>query len=802
MNGRYKAGDKVFGNWTLVKLIGEGSFGQVFEAEREDFGRVYKAAIKIITIPQSQSEIQSIRADGLDDESVTAYLRGFVEELVDEFALMSQLKGHSNIVSYEDHMVQAHTETVGWDIMIRMELLTPLLQYVRENTMTQRDVIKLGIDMCKALELCQKYKIVHRDIKPENIFVSPAGDYKLGDFGIARTVEKTTSGLSKKGTYTYMAPEIYLGQPYGTTVDIYSLGIVLYWLLNESRSPFLPPYPAPITHSDRENALRTRMCGAPIPAPKNADDRLAEIVLNACAYDPKDRYSSPMQMRQELLEILYDRKEAATMSPEEGGVPARSAPEIPVDEPTVLLDASESPEGAESVFSVRMTENTSDPFDRADDAGEQGEKEDDVFQAAEDDETAGPLGHTEESRSSEVVSTGLDHTGDATAAGNVVGKKSQKVLPSKNSKIKVWAPVLAGSALSLIVFCFFAFHTASPSATPSPPAPSVTLPSSATPAVVWRDPTIEAGVRDALGKANEDIYLEDLAEIEEFRLGLQKGETITTLYDLRYMPNLKVLDLSGITVASTAGLEEKMELEALNLTGCDCPDGAIPDTLSKIRNLAIGGNKFTELSFTQNMQHLTYLDISDDPIVDLSPLADKQELETLRASNILAEDWGPVSHVASVIGLPEPSSEPTPDPTPDPTPPPRENAKPTQKEKPKPTQKPKNPPAPVVIPEPVVTPEPVQIPPPVQTPPPVPATINATGISLSRGSLILEVGGMATLSATVTPSNATNKNVSWSSSNPSVVRVSGGTVTAMSPGTATITAGCDGFSASCTVTVN
>ena len=362
MNGRYKAGDKVFGNWTLVKLIGEGSFGQVFEAEREDFGRVYKAAIKIITIPQSQSEIQSIRADGLDDESVTAYLRGFVEELVDEFALMSQLKGHSNIVSYEDHMVQAHTETVGWDIMIRMELLTPLLQYVRENTMTQRDVIKLGIDMCKALELCQKYKIVHRDIKPENIFVSPAGDYKLGDFGIARTVEKTTSGLSKKGTYTYMAPEIYLGQPYGTTVDIYSLGIVLYWLLNESRSPFLPPYPAPITHSDRENALRTRMCGAPIPAPKNADGRLAEIVLNACAYDPKDRYSSPMQMRQELMGILYDPKEAAIIFPEGDEVPARSLREISTDEPTELLCAEDAEGSREGIYTEEADSETRESF--------------------------------------------------------------------------------------------------------------------------------------------------------------------------------------------------------------------------------------------------------------------------------------------------------------------------------------------------------------------------------------------------------------------------------------------------------
>ena len=116
-----------------------------------------------------------------------------------------------------------HTEGIGWDILIRMELLTPLIDHIHKEKLSRKDVIKLGIDLCKALELCQKYNIVHRDIKPENIFISDNGDYKLGDFGIARTLEKTTGALSKKGTYVYMAPEIYRDEEYGSNVDIYSL---------------------------------------------------------------------------------------------------------------------------------------------------------------------------------------------------------------------------------------------------------------------------------------------------------------------------------------------------------------------------------------------------------------------------------------------------------------------------------------------------------------------------------------------------------------------------------------------------
>lgn len=177
----------------------------------------------------------------------------------------------------------------------------PLLEYTSaEHPMSRDQVIKLGTDMCRALEYCQKQNIIHRDIKPENIFVSKSGDFKLGDFGIARTAEKTMSGLSRKGTYSYMAPEVYRGEEYGASVDIYSLGIVLYRLLNKNRTPFLPDYPQPITHGDRENAIARRIAGERMSLPIDARDKLGEIILKACAYEPHERYSTPKQMRMEL----------------------------------------------------------------------------------------------------------------------------------------------------------------------------------------------------------------------------------------------------------------------------------------------------------------------------------------------------------------------------------------------------------------------------------------------------------------------------------------------------------------------
>ena len=312
----YEIGSIVFDKWKICRELGQGSYGTVYEIQREDFGGVYKAALKVITVPQSRTELQSVLDEGMTPPQAKQYFYSVVEDIGRECAIMSRLKGTGNIVSYEDHTVIRHSDGIGWDILIRMELLHPLLPYVYQHPMARRDIIRLGIDICKALELCQRYNIIHRDIKPENIFISDNGDYKLGDFGIARTIERTTSGLSKKGTYSYMAPEVYIGKKYGFSVDTYSLGLVLYRMLNKNRGPFLPQPPEAITYDNREQALARRVSGEPLPRPFYGEGRLGEIVLKACAFDPKDRYSSPQQLRQELEAILYTQTDAAVIYPD------------------------------------------------------------------------------------------------------------------------------------------------------------------------------------------------------------------------------------------------------------------------------------------------------------------------------------------------------------------------------------------------------------------------------------------------------------------------------------------------------
>lgn len=297
----------VWQDWKIVEKIGEGSCGKVYKAERKVNGETFYSAIKVVTIPTSQSELESIRAEARDDQAVRTYFKGLVEECTNEVSTMLRLHGDSNIVSVEDCKVVEFLDDIGWDIFIRMEYLTSFTDYYSENILTEEDVIRLGIDLCRALEHCRERKIIHRDIKPENIFVTNTGEFKLGDFGIARQLERTMSGLSKKGTFSYMAPEMYRGEVYDSRVDIYSLGIVLYKLRNHNRLPFINLEKQLITYRDKENALTRRMSGEDMPSPADAGAGLAQVILKACAYYPEERYASPGEMRRALEAVRSGR---------------------------------------------------------------------------------------------------------------------------------------------------------------------------------------------------------------------------------------------------------------------------------------------------------------------------------------------------------------------------------------------------------------------------------------------------------------------------------------------------------------
>ena len=296
--------------WTLVKYLGEGGYGRVYEIERELSGIKEQAALKVVSRPADDAEIEACYENGYDQASMKASYQEELQRYVKEYQLMKELQGQTNIVSCDDFAVVPRKDGIGGQIFIRMELLTPLQKVTNQSMLGESEVIRLGKDICKALMLCEARHIIHRDIKPQNILVSKFGDYKLGDFGVARVQDHTTKA-TKMGMHGYAAPEVEHGHKYGKEADIYSLGITLYWLLNNRRMPFLNADESVKAMKEQE-ALRRRYEGEKLPAPKNGSAKLKQVVLKACAYRPEDRYRSAQELYDALSELSGGHTDTAS----------------------------------------------------------------------------------------------------------------------------------------------------------------------------------------------------------------------------------------------------------------------------------------------------------------------------------------------------------------------------------------------------------------------------------------------------------------------------------------------------------
>ena len=285
-------------DWKIVKDLGGGAYGRVYEIERTISGIQEKAALKIVSRPKNKDEMESYYNEGYSKADLIASYESEIQNYVQEYKLMKELQGESNIVSCDDFTMVPHEDGIGGDIFIRMELLTSLQQILRERSLSEQEIIKLGKDISHALVLCESKNIIHRDIKPANIMVSQFGNYKLGDFGVSKIMDHATFATSM-GTPEYQAPEVVHMERYGQAVDIYSLGITLYWLLNNRRMPFIDANQQ-ITLAVKNEAMDRRYRGEKLPVPKNGSAKLKQVVLKACAYRPEDRYASAKELYEAL----------------------------------------------------------------------------------------------------------------------------------------------------------------------------------------------------------------------------------------------------------------------------------------------------------------------------------------------------------------------------------------------------------------------------------------------------------------------------------------------------------------------
>ena len=304
-------------DWKIIKYLGGGAYGKVYEIERTISGtqEKEKAALKIVFRPKDENEIEEYEVSGYDKESIIESYKSEIQNYVQEYKLMKALQGQTNIVSCDDFTVVWNENGIGGNVFIRMELLTPLNQVLKERALSTEEIIKLGKDIVSALILCEKKNIIHRDIKPANIMVSQFGNYKLGDFGVSKIMDHATYATAM-GTPEYQAPEVVHMKKYGQTADIYSLGITLYWLLNNRRMPFIGADEQP-TVDQKNEAMERRYRGEKLPAPKNGSAKLKKIVLKACEYNPEDRYASAQEMYDDFDTLKSGETTVKPVKPED-----------------------------------------------------------------------------------------------------------------------------------------------------------------------------------------------------------------------------------------------------------------------------------------------------------------------------------------------------------------------------------------------------------------------------------------------------------------------------------------------------
>ncbi|MDR2751416.1 MAG: protein kinase [Clostridiales bacterium] len=589
--------------WSMVSQIGEGGFSKVYKIVKEEFGFKYYSALKVIPVPQNSSEISQLKEEGLDGDSLNTYIDAMVGDLINEINLVREFKGMTNIVGYEDHKIIPKEGEPGYTILIRMELLESLAQVFQSRKLGEEDALRVGIDICRALERLEMCKIIHRDIKPENIFLSKYGDYKLGDFGIARQIEKTLSGMSRKGTYNYMAPEVFKGQEYGATVDLYSLGIVLYRILNSGRVPFLPTNTTVLRPSDKEAAFSRRIKGEPLPPPDGASPELSRIILKACAYEHRKRYANATEMRIALEEYKLPKtsKRSIFKSPVPKPKPSPKLQEPSASDIAATVLESSVPEAEPDSSTILASAGSGVPTTILELPVSKAETElksaDDVQQPETGADSSNVL--------PEEMTTGVKAGEDKDNVG--ISDKNER------SSKKLGLKICIGAAIALIAILWaLGFGVAEIKG-------------------VQYSSSTETLSLSNLDLKNSDIKgLNNLSSIREINL---MGNELTNTRFLSSLKHLKSLNLVSNQITDIKPLSNLKFLETLYLSDNNITDISPLSKLSSLTELTLVDNQITNIDPLSKLTNLEVLYLSGNKINDVSPLLNLSTLKTLNLRN-------------------------------------------------------------------------------------------------------------------------------------------------------------------------
>lgn len=270
--------DSRIGAWRIVRGIGRGGMGAVYEAARAEGGFDQRAALKVILI-----------------DAVGGAVR-----VEDERAIVARLD-HPGIARLYDGGVDSAGHTY-----MAMEFVDgePITDYARTRALSLRQRLGLFAQVCDAVAYAHNHLVVHLDIKPGNVFVTREGVVKLLDFGAARVLQAGLPDAAAAAMLTpaYAAPEQMARASVSTATDVYGLGVLLYELLAGG----LPWLIEPGAHGAvSPSAFAATRPSSPVPTAKLRGD-LDAVVARAMAEDPRARYPNAGALGADIARHLAD----------------------------------------------------------------------------------------------------------------------------------------------------------------------------------------------------------------------------------------------------------------------------------------------------------------------------------------------------------------------------------------------------------------------------------------------------------------------------------------------------------------
>lgn len=258
-------------SWKINSLISDNKDNETYKVSKRDYdGTVINAVLRHISVK---------------GESYSADEAAFIDDEAKFLKTVSQSGNKFNYIDIQSVNNPAKGKT---DLYIITEDLTPLSEIIDNKEFTTSEIVDFGIQMSAILESLEAKNIYHGNLTPENIFLTNDGTFKLGGF---------SDFESRISDFSFVAPEIYNKKDADFTTDIYSLGLIMYYMSNDRKLPFES------NGLSRKDAVRERLSGKSVSAPANGNEKLKSVIVIACQPQNDNRWKNAGNIKNALTSI-------------------------------------------------------------------------------------------------------------------------------------------------------------------------------------------------------------------------------------------------------------------------------------------------------------------------------------------------------------------------------------------------------------------------------------------------------------------------------------------------------------------